>query len=1284
MNHNMFQKLLLAVSLGVACGATIANAATAVLKANDASGTTSFTATTNWSFTGVPDTFTNYFTSTNQLRTPATATDTAFPGTSLTLQAKLPGDANGSILEKSSVAPGAMRTLTINNLTNAAGAVIRSGGTPGGIIGIAGNIFDIAGNSTLKADQCAWVIKSPMVGAEGVVLTNIITTNSGSFENHITFTNDNSGYKGKLVISSVGVANISAAVYFATTTSALGNPSVLTPDQITLGANGFLRDEVGLTLGANSGITLAANGSIFSDAIGSNTVIPGPITDNGSGFSLTKRGGGILTLSGNNTFSGGLTLFGATAGSQLNINSPGALGTGIFTINSGAGAAVDNTSGSALTLTNNNPQSWANSFAFLGSSSLDMGGAGVTLTAGVTITVSNNDLTVGAVTDNSGGYALTKAGPGTLTLNGGGSYSGATTVSGGTLAITGGGSLSSSPSITIASNAVLDMSAVGGLSLNPNQILASAGGIIGSVTDNSSTILYPGGSGTFGTLTVNGDLTLNGGGGVSFDLTGNTTPGGGTNDLVVVTGTLDLAGPTTAIQINGIPVAGTYTLFQYGALSGSLANLSVPVGYALNNNTTAKTIELVVTHVPASLTWVGDGSANIWDLGTTPNWSEGTSNVDFFTGDSVTFTDTGSAAPPVNLTGTISPTATIINSTQTYDFTGAGITSGSLTKSGTGTLILENSNSYAGPTVINAGTVQLGNGGTPGAFGTGPVTNNGAIAVNSSGTAILSQTISGTGSLALQAGSATLSASNSYSGATTISSGTLFLQNGSGLGATNGGTTVASGGQLYINGAISIGAEPLTLNGAGGDGSGALRKNGGNAATFGGVITLASDTTFKVDGSGTLNLTNAAGINGSAVNANLTLNGDGSSLGSISGPLLLGTGALNINSSGTWTLGAPGVFSGGTTLSGGVVNANTNGVFGAGTVMVNGVGRIVLGSGVNFTNFLVASTVSPGVSTGLLMVNDNTNGTVTTISAPLEFDATPANGGDFYGPTTSGYLNVTGPVTNTATGVVTSRNGFVRFSGGGSYTAFTLNQGTASIGANNGLCTNAAVAMSVSAASVFDLNGFNQALTGLTDGAANAELVTNSSATPGVLTLNLSGGDTYGGILGGNLALVVNGPGSLYLTNNNTYSGNTTVTSGTLELAQPCLSPKSTVTLANGAVLQLDFATTNQVFGLVLGGVSQPAGIYNSTTSSGFISGSGSLAVQPGPSGPGYLTNSYSAGILSLTWPAGQGWRLQTQTNSLSAGLGTNWVYATDGSVSSTNIVTGPGVPSVFYRLVYP
>ena len=63
-----------------------------------------------------------------------------------------------------------------------------------------------------------------------------------------------------------------------------------------------------------------------------------------------------------------------------------------------------------------------------------------------------------------------------------------------------------------------------------------------------------------------------------------------------------------------------------------------------------------------------------------------------------------------------------------------------------------------------------------------------------------------------------------------------------------------------------------------------------------------------------------------------------------------------------------------------------------------------------------------------------------------------------------------------------------------------------------------------------------------------------------------------------------------------------------------------------------------------------------------------------------------NGGQLQFSWPAGNtGWRLQTQTNSAAAGLGTNW-FTVSGS-TATNQMTIPvasGVGSVFFRLVYP
>jgi autotransporter-associated beta strand protein len=160
----------------------------------------------------------------------------------------------------------------------------------------------------------------------------------------------------------------------------------------------------------------------------------------------------VITLSGNNTYTGGTvldntsTFSGAnTAGNSpdLAIDSLNALGTGPLTILTGTGnttllyspntgPTIDNLSGVAEILSTINAQNWNGNFVFAGSSPLEMGGgATITLGANVSLDVAKSTLTEdGPIT---GGFSFSKAGAGTLVLNGAGSYSGSTNVSAGTL-----------------------------------------------------------------------------------------------------------------------------------------------------------------------------------------------------------------------------------------------------------------------------------------------------------------------------------------------------------------------------------------------------------------------------------------------------------------------------------------------------------------------------------------------------------------------------------------------------------------------------------------------------------------------------------------------------------------------------------------------------------------------------------------------------------------------------------------------------------------------------------
>jgi autotransporter-associated beta strand protein len=184
----------------------------------------------------------------------------------------------------------------------------------------------------------------------------------------------------------------------------------------------------------------------------------------------------------------------------------------------------------------------------------------------------------------------------------------------------------------------------------------------------------------------------------------------------------------------------------------------------------------------------------------------------------------------------------------------------------------------------------------------------------------------------------------------------------------------------------------------------------------------------------------------------------------------------------------------------------------------------------------------------------------------------------------------------------------------------------------------------------------------------------------GVATLNANGGHIYiDGVIAGVGSIVKEGASGSTLTASNSYSGNTTVNAGILNLAVASLANGSTITIASNAVLNLDFVGTNVVAALVLDGVSQPSGVYDSVSGAPFITGTGALQV--GVNAP-TLNVSQSGNNLNFSWSGS--FKLQAQTNSLNVGISTNWFDYPGGGSSPVTVPLDAANGAVFFRLSTP
>jgi autotransporter-associated beta strand protein len=502
-------------------------------------------------------------------------------------------------------------------------------------------------------------------------------------------------------------------------------------------------------------------------------------------------------------------------------------------ISSGASANIENLSGnnslSANLTLNSTGGSSVNVLSTAGT--LTLGGILKANERGFVFSGAGNSTVSGTVVDTiavTSRTSITKLGTGTLTLSGTNTYTLGTTVSAGTLNARSSSALGGG-NVTVAVGATLNHLAAANTSLAIGGTLGVTGGV-GTTLGTSI-----GSTATGAQINVTGAATLSN---AALKLNLYGVPGASHYSGLV---TLIHGGVGSSLNPATAPTLGfvyNNTDFTVGEFTRSATDLQV--------TTTAAT-------ALGSAYWKGGltNAANVWAASngsTQSNWTETSGGVDQalspglgadvtvasssgaatlgadmtlksltisdaanglnLNADGSTLTIAGAAGITMNNdSGTATTIAANVNlgvnQTWTNSNTNNALTiSGavsmgafSLTKAGSGNLVLSGVNTGTGNTIISAGTLTLGGSGLFGAT----LSNAGALVANSSAPQTLSGIISGAGTVT-QSGSGVLvlSGANTYSGGTTISSGSVTI----------GLNSVLSGG-LVTSGALGVGAVTL-------------------------------------------------------------------------------------------------------------------------------------------------------------------------------------------------------------------------------------------------------------------------------------------------------------------------------------------------------------------------------------------------------------------------------------------------------------------------------------------
>jgi autotransporter-associated beta strand protein len=588
----------------------------------------------------------------------------------------------------------------------------------------------------------------------------------------------------------------------------------------------------------------------------------------GGSASLTKGGSGSLTLSGGaNTYTGVTTISGGTLSVGALANGGAASDIGAATSSAanlvlnggtmqytGGGASIDR----LFTLT-----TAGGTIDSSGSGALVFSAAGPLGYIGnaprfftLTGTEADNNTLAANIANNGGATTLTKNGAGKWVLTGTNTYSGVTTIANGVLQIGAGGASGTLGSGSIVNNASLDFNRTGTLTVSgavsgsgwvtndgPGTVILAANNTYsGDTTINAGTLQIGNGGGT-GTLDINAGVIDNG------TLVFNSTAAFTLNGVISGKGQLIKQGSGLLKLLGNNTFTGGTTVAAGGVLQICSGNQGAFASPVITNNGTL----LFVRQDAAAFIYAGNiiGTGSVTKEANNDNFGDVTlTGTNTYTGGTfikagMIILGDGSTPGAGSITGNVtfanSSVSDVAEKRLTFnhpeDYTFSGNIIGAVTNVGTGsgqvapgnagtvyhlsgaTLTFTGTNTYPAGTTISGGTLQVGNGGTSGSIGTGPVNDTGVLVWNRSNDATFGGVISGTGSLVkMGAGTLTLTATNNYTGVTTISNGTLAVSVFTSPGSTNSvfSGIDMSGGTLVVGGVGSVSVlevqGPMTIN----------------------------------------------------------------------------------------------------------------------------------------------------------------------------------------------------------------------------------------------------------------------------------------------------------------------------------------------------------------------------------------------------------------------------------------------------------------------------------------